>query len=347
MKTKIFLAVNLLALTLGCLPSAHGQTQLPTPRRPTPNTEKPKPTGTVTGGLENVITSKLMIYSRNGVGTTNTSMSGEFASQLVTTASVGNQFTLLWSRTKPGKIERGLVYVRKAGGTGPYLSRLGPSTLAAQATEVNIPISLPSYEAGNYELKVVGDRGSSSKVIINFNGKGSTESGPVVSTPSGPLPPSNKSPIYIASAKFTPMIGGPEAPGYKKAKLVLNLRTSETTTISKIDVEVLSEPWTNPELLTNSNSKNSPIVILSKKWTAAGGSYQIVKGQDNFITVVLRRNSKNDVEASEGGPGFYSPADWGFAFAQTTDATFRWKVDGKISGSATQSPKDAWQWGAQ
>ena len=346
MKTKICLAVNLLALTLASLPAANGQTQLPTPRRPPVSTGNPKPTGSVTGGLENVVTSKLMIYSRNGVGTTNTSMSGEFASQLVTTAAVGNQFTLLWSRTKPGKIDRGLVYVRKAGGTGPYLSRMGPATIAAQATEVNIPISLPSYEAGNYELKVVSDSGSSSKVIINFNGKGSAESGAVVSTPSVPLPPANQSPIYIASAKFTPMVGGPEAPGYKRAKLILNLRTSETTTISKIDVEVLSEPWTNPELLTNSNSKNSPIVILSKKWTAAGGSYQIVKNQDNFITVTLRRNSKNDVEAAEGGPGFYSPADWGLAFGQTTDATFRWKVDGKVSGSSVQSPKKQWQWGA-
>lgn len=346
MKSRVFMAANLLGLILFCLPAANAQTQLPNPRRPTPDTGKPKPTGTATGGLENIITSKLMIYTRNGTGTTSTNLSGEFPSQLAASAMTGNQFTLLWSRTKSGKVERGLVYIRKAGTSGPYLSRLATPIIPAQSTEVNIPISLPSYAADNYELKVVGDNGGSTKVTINYNGQGSGSS-PVVTTPTGPaLPKSTKSPIYITSAKFTPMVGGPEAPGYKRAKLILNLRTTETTSISKIDVEVLSEPWTNPELLTNSNSKNSPIVILSKKWTAAGGSYQIVKDQNNFITLTLRRNSKNDVEAAEGGAGFYSPSDWGLAFGQTTDATFRWKVDGKVSGSSVQSPKKPWQWGA-
>lgn len=349
MKSKIFLAVNLLAVTFFCLPSATGQPRLPTPRQPTPSTEKPKPPGTVIGGVENIINSKLMIYTRNGVGTTSTSMGGEFPSQLAASAPVSGEFVLLWSRAKPGTIERGLVHIRRTGTTGPYLGRVATATIPAQSTEVNIPISLPSYPPEDYELKVVGDTGSSSKVTINYNGKSSGGSSAVVTTPSGPtpIPTSTKSPIIITSAKFTPMVGSPEAPGYKRAKLILNLRTAETTTISKIDVEVLSEPWTNPGLLTNSNSKNSPIVIFSRKWTAAGGSYQIVKNQDNFITVPLRRNSKNDVEAGEGGPGFYSPGDWGFAFAQTTEAIFRWKVDGKVSGSSSQSPKKPWQWGAQ
>ena len=52
MKSKVFMAVNLWASVLFCLPSANGQTQLPTPRRPTPDDEKPKPTGTATGGSE-------------------------------------------------------------------------------------------------------------------------------------------------------------------------------------------------------------------------------------------------------------------------------------------------------
>ena len=346
MKSRVLMTVNLLVLVLLCLSPAIAQTQLPTPRRPAPDRGKPKPTGTVTGGLENIITSKLMIYTRNGTGTVNTNLSGEFPSQLATSAMTGSEFTLLWSRTKPGKVDRGLVYIRKAGTSGPYLSRLAPATIPAQSTEVNIPISLPSLAADTYELKMISDTGGSTKVTINYNGQ-SGGSSTVVTTPSGPMPPaSTKSPIYIASAKFTPMIGGPEAPGYQRAKLVLNLRTAETTTIAKIDVEVLSEPWTNSELLTNSNSKNSPIVILSRKWTALGGSYQIVKNQDNVITLTLRRNSKNDVEAEEGGPGFYSPADWGLAFAQTTNATFRWKVDGKVFGSSVQSAKKPWHWGA-
>ena len=60
-----------------------------------------------------------------------------------------------------------------------------------------------------------------------------------------------------------------------------------------------------------------------------------------------RSASKNDVEAGESGPGFYSPSDWGYAFAQTTIAAFRWTVDGKLSGSTEQSAKKDWLWGAQ
>jgi hypothetical protein len=349
MKSRILLAFSFFVLALVFLPSAYGQLQSPTPRAPAPGKGKPKPTGTATGGLENVVNSKLMIYTRNGTGTTNTNMSGEFPSQLAASATVNGEFVLLWSRTKPGKPERGLVYIRRAGTEGWVASgwTLATATISPQSSEVNIPISLPNYPGGNYELKVIGDAGSSSKVSINYKGNGGSSS-TVVTTPAGPMaPPSSaKSLIHVTSAKFIPMIGSPGEPGYKRARLVLNLRTDETTTISKIEVEVLSEPWTNPELLTGSSSKNSPIILFSKKWTAAG-SYQIVKGKDNYITVMLRRNSKNDVEAGEGGPGFYSPADWGFAFAQTTDATFRWEVDGKVNGSVTQSPTKEWQWGAQ
>jgi hypothetical protein len=349
MKIKMISATTLLLLTLFCTLSAYGQPQLPAPRTPAPDKRKIEPTGTVTGGIENVINSKLMVYTKDGLGTTNTSVSGEFSSQLRAVATVNREFALLWSRTKAAKTERGLVYIRRAG-TDDWLKsgwKIATATIPTQSTEVNIPINLPNYPVGNYELKVIGDTGSSSKVTVNYNGSGGGSSSVAIpSSGSMPAPASTKSPVTITSLKFTPMIGSPGESGYKRARLVLNLRTAETTTISRIDVDVLSGPWTNPELLTSSTSQNSPIVIFSKKWTAAGGSYQIVKNQDNFITVVLRRNSTNDVEDAQSGPGFYSPADWGLAFAQTTNATFRWKVDGKLSGSSEQSAKKPWQWGA-
>ena len=78
-------------------------------------------------------------------------------------------------------------------------------------------------------------------------------------------------------------------------------------------IEALSETFTNPELVTSSNPKNSPIVILKGKWEALGGSYQIIKAKENTITVILRRTSKNDVQGQESEPGFYSPSDWGYA----------------------------------
>ena len=88
-------------------------------------------------------------------------------------------------------------------------------------------------------------------------------------------------------------------------------------------------------------------MILKGKWEALGGSYQILKDKENTITVILRRTSKNDVQGQESEPGFYSPSDWGYAFGQTTTASFRWSVTGhagNLSGSFEQSPKKAWVW---
>ena len=184
--------------------------------------------------------------------------------------------------------------------------------------------------------------------MINYSGKDNNGQ-PLAITQgaTGNLPTPAKSPIYITAAKFTPEIGVLNQPGHKRARLTLTLRTLTTTTISKVELEVLSEPFTNPELITNSTSKNSPIVILKGKWEALGGSYQILKEKENTITVVLRRTSKNDVEAQESDAGVYSPSDWGYAFGQTTTASFRWNVTGhagSLSGSFEQSPKKLWLW---
>jgi hypothetical protein len=184
--------------------------------------------------------------------------------------------------------------------------------------------------------------------MINYTGKDSN--GQPIAIPQGSTSGQSapaKSPLYITSAKFTPEVGALNEPGHQRAKLTLTLKTPTTTTISKIDVEVLSEPFTNPELVTSSNSKNSPIMILKGKWEALGGSYQILKEKETTITIILRRTSRNDVQAQESDPGFYSPADWGYAFGQTTTASFRWSVTGhagNLSGSFEQSPKKVWLW---
>jgi len=348
-KSRIFMASSFFALAVLCQPLTHAQLPNPTPRRPTPVTGTSRPTGTVTGGTQNVINSKLLVYTRNGLGTTNTSTNGEFASQLVALATVNGEFSLQWSRPTPGKAEKGMVYIRRTGIPGAaegLISNLAP-TIPAQSTVVNIGIAMPSSAAGTYEMRVVGESGSSSRVIVNYTGKGSKGQAAVITpAPTGGLPAATKTPLYVTGGKFTPMVGAPKEPNYTKAKLTLNLRTLAATTVSKIEVEVWSEPWTNSELITNSKSKNSPIMIFKGKWEALGGSNQIHKDKDNRITVALSRTSKNDVQAQETGPGFYSPGDWGRAFAQTTTASFRWTVDGKLSGSFDQSPKQQWQSGA-
>ena len=88
MKSKIFLAISFFTLVLFCQPSVYAQSRLPTSKSPMPDSGKPKPTGTVTGGTQKIINSALAIYTKNGVGTTSTNMGGEFPAQLATSATV-------------------------------------------------------------------------------------------------------------------------------------------------------------------------------------------------------------------------------------------------------------------
>src|SRR6266496_3537308 len=103
MKSKFFLATSFLTLALFCQSSVYAQSRLPTSRSPMPDSGKPKPTGTVTGGTQKIVNSSLAIYTKNGLGTTSTNTSGEFPSQLSTSATVNDEFSLHWSRTKPGQ----------------------------------------------------------------------------------------------------------------------------------------------------------------------------------------------------------------------------------------------------
>src|SRR5262245_7772326 len=81
-------------LSLIALVAANGQ------QRPRPGSVPGSNPGTATGVSSNVVTSKLLIYAKNGLGTTSTNISGEFASQLVASATVNNEFTVQWSRPK-------------------------------------------------------------------------------------------------------------------------------------------------------------------------------------------------------------------------------------------------------
>ena len=171
----------------------------------------------------------------------------------------------------------------------------------------------------------------------------------VVIAPAGKAgPPAQaKSPLHISSAKFSPGVGAPGSPNYVRPKLTLIVRSAAATSISKVEAEVWSEPFTNSEVVTSSNSKNSAIRIFKGIWQVAGGSYSIPADKDVNLSFVLRRTSKDEVDTQETGPGVYSPADWGHAFAQTTMATFAWRISspaGNVSGTYKKSPKQAWVW---
>jgi len=341
---KIFSAGILITLGLACSAGAYSQVN-PTPSKPGPI--KRQPTRTKAPTIENIITSKLSIYTKNGKGTTSTSTGGEFGAQLAATATVDREFSLEWSRSSPGKAESGQLYIRAVGnpsaspGFVPFLA----VNLPAQSITANIGVTMPTPTPGNYELKVIGASGSSTKVTINFTGNGGS-SDVVASSSNSSLPPSTATgSVSIIGAIFSPGVGAPGAAGYKPPKVTLTLRASETTVMSTLDVEVWSQTWTNSELLTSSSSKNSPIMIFKAKVKFVGGT-KINKDKQMTYPLVLRRTTKDDIDEDEGGPGFYSPADWGFAFTQTEKADFRWKVSGQSAGSAQHSPKLPWHWGA-
>ncbi len=339
---KIFSAGMLVTLGLACSMGAYSQVN-PTPSRPGP--VKGQPTRTKSPTIENIVTSKLAIFTKNGKGTTSTSTVGEFGAQLAASATVDREFSLEWSRSSRGKPESGQLYIRAVGnpnaapGFVPFLA----VDLPNQSLTANIGVTMPTPTPGTYELKVIGASGSSTKVTVNFTGAGSSSS--VVTSSNSSLPPSAaKGSVSIIGATFSPGVGAPGAATYQP-KLTLTLRASETTIISSLEVEVWSQPWTNSGLLTSSSSKNSPIMIFKRKVKFVGGT-KLVKDKQMTYPVVLRRTTKGEVEEDESGPGFYSPADWSFAFAQSVSASFRWKVDNQLVGEEPQSPRLPWKWGA-
>jgi hypothetical protein len=282
-----------------------------------------------------------LIYVKNGLGTTSTNTSGEFPSQLMASATVNKEFYLQWTRTKPGKAEKGNLYITPGNSTAWIAVQ--SVAMPAQATSMNIPYSMPNLGPKTYELKVVGETGSSTKVTLNYTGKGSGSS--AVATP---VPTSGAtfqaSRFKVIAAKFTPRVGTINEPGYHDAKLSLTLEAEADTPIKGVKVEVYSEPFKNSEFLTASGSKSAPITLFSGY---RAYSYTINPGSPKVITVVLYHTSKGQLNAQEAGPGIYSPGDWNIAYGQTTTASFRWSVDGKLSGSLDQSLKKPWQWSAQ
>lgn len=339
MKNKVLWSLSFLSFVFLFQLSAYGQLPNSTPARPRPDTGRPTTTGTVTGGTQKIVNSKLLVYAKNGIGTNYTNTGGEFPSQLVASATVNNQFSLQWSRTKPGAAQNCNLFIYAPNSTARALGK--SVTMPAQSIAVNIDYSVPNPNLAPkvYEMAVVCDSGSSTKVRINYTGNGASAS--AVASTSGATggAPLQTAKVKVTGAKFTPRVGTVNEPGYQDAKLILTLVAEADSEIKSVAVEVYSEPFMNSEILTASGSKNSPIKLFSGH-RALG--YTIHPGTPKAVTIILYRTSKSEVNAQEAGPGIYSPGDWNLAYGQTTTASFRWTVNGQ-SGSFEKSPKQQWQ----
>jgi hypothetical protein len=338
MKSRILLVPGFMALTL-LSQAANAQLPKQTPARPRAETGTSKPPGTVTGGTQNIVNSKLLIYAKNGLGTLSTNTSGEFPSQLVASATVNKEFSLRWSRPKPGNGEKCNLFVTPQNTTAWVA--IQSVSMPAQSTSVDIQFSMPNLGPKTYEMKAVCDSGSSSKVTINYTANnGSAAVAPSGSTASTPVPTAG---VKVISARFTPRVGNPNQPDFKEAKLRLTVQAEGEALVKGVSIEVYSAPFTNQEYITASGTKNAPIQLFTGY---AKGTYQIHPHDPQVIVIVLYHTAKSQVQGQETGPGLYGPGDWNLAFSQTETASFRWTVNGNQSGAFEQPVKSAWQWTA-
>jgi hypothetical protein len=155
--------------------------QAPTPERgptkPIPEISKEYPSKP-----EN---SKLLIFKSNEtLATANTNLGGEFPPQLGNFAFVKGTFSLQWSRANSGKEEKGSVYLT-AMNSKNWITFKGV-TMPADRKTVNIGFELsPKLPDESYQLIVVSDTGSSSKVQIFNAAKTLKPPADVVVKPSG------------------------------------------------------------------------------------------------------------------------------------------------------------------
>jgi hypothetical protein len=288
---------------------------------PVPN---PPPTSTPAPTVA-AVNHTLRIFTKNGHGTTSTSLNGEFPSQLDTYANVAKDFALQWGRDKAGTEENGNLYITKVSSTTWLGAQSVKMPVTAQAT--NIAYSIPNLAAGTYELIVVGDKGNSNRVTINFSGAESTGNGDVtVPTPTPTQPPVTPAAgtITVTFTHFKPMKGTP--PGsYLRPRLIYTVTASSDMKCPAIDFEIDSSAFTDPSSVTATGPASYPPLKLFQKQKKGGFKLYANTPQSHYV----------ELDAT-------SDLHWFMAYGKTEMGTFRWSSPG-LAGNAEQHPvQKAW-----
>jgi hypothetical protein len=280
------------------------------------------PPGTTTETAKGIGT-KLLVYTKNGWGTSYTNTGGEFPSQLASGAMVNpasNNFALQWSRPQGGNEEKGNLWITHVG------ESLGLQAQAvkmpAGATSVDIPYSI-NLQPGMYELLVAGESGNSNRVKVSFGGTGTETSVDLSKTGSGGSVPS--APVQESySIKLTRFVPGS---GDAPPQLFYKIETVAAAKVSNIVFEVYSQPFTNSQNLTAGSGEKGPIKLFSGK-----------SGTINVSANSTKEHSAHLEKASDNG----SPEDWNIANGKTENATFKWSIVGGPSGSEEKTLHTAW-----
>ena len=280
------------------------------------------PPGTNTGTAKGIGT-KLLVYTKNGWGTSYTNTGGEFPSQLASGAMVNpasNNFALQWSRSQAGKEEKGNLWITHPGESLGLQAQA--VTMPAGATSVDIPYSI-NQAPNTYELLIAGESGNSNRVKVSFGGTGTESTVDLSKTGSGgSVPPAPVQESYsIKLTRFVP--GSSGAP----PQLFYKIETAAATKVSGIVFELYSEPFTNSQNLTAGSGEKGPIKLFSGK-----------SGTINVSANSTKEHSAHLEKASDNG----SPEDWNIANGKTENATFKWSVAGGPSGSEEKTLHTAW-----
>jgi len=299
---------------------------------PVPNHQPPSPAATPAPPAP--VNHTLRIFTKDGHGTTSTSLSGEFPVQLDVYANVAKDFALQWGRDAAGTEEKGNLYITKVSST----SWLGTQavTMPTTAKGTNISYSIPNLAPGTYELLVAGDKGNSNRVTVNFSGATSTGNGDVTLPTPAPMEPPAGPNYKIRLFGFKPMAGTKKGqPDYHAAELTFEIAVNAPVHIKELRFEVYSKPFTNTEVLTASDGPHSPIELLKGKWSAKG-EFPMGKSGPNVVHL------KPTDDYTKEGPGVSTAADWSIAYGETDVATFKWFVDGQLAGSIEKPLHTIW-----
>ena len=291
-------------------------------------------------GYADKLTSKLAVYTKNGIAVTQTNLSGEFPSKLETTATANKVFTVQWSRDKAGQAEKANLILTKEGVDVPFSTKSVEMPAGTKAMDIEFTIPDTAVVA-THRLVLASKSGTSNNVRLFYTGEGGGQLAPVTPPPDPNFGKSAPSAHRVKKAKFTPMSGYPKQAGYTKPQLTLTLESDNVWSISEIFVEVYSGPYKSPEIITASGgSQQSPRRLFVKTWKIPATSYTISPGKPRTIKIDLPNTMKGEPDS----PGVENSEDWGLAYGQTTDASFRWSVDGGVSGSVDKPLKQPWNW---
>jgi hypothetical protein len=317
---KITIALLLAFATLAAGPAASAD-ERPRPRPVRGGTTGPNLPPTPDPN-QKAVTSKLLVFTREGQGTSNTNLTGEIKSKLSADASVSREFALQWSRAKAGPQMNANVTIHTLQPPEKWAGAVHATMPAGSLTTV-IPFTFPpNYPFGVYELVMIGDDGKSTAATVHYDNAGKVPDVKIGSAGAGAAPPSSTGALQLTFDSYTPKNSVHEP------RLMIKIESTAQRHVASVDLVVESDSsgFEDPKSLTSSGPKHyGPIKLYT-------------------CTITVPKN----IDVSPGHPlkrgcALKQVPDplWALAYTQTTTARFRWFIAGE-EGAVQKPMLTAW-----